>query len=214
MLKILHFVPSAFEYFDNIRKEAFTLIDSLGELGFENYVFTLQYSTVSKRLEKEIKEKTKDKMGFEKIHTMEEVEDKINEADIVHLHAPFLGMGKKLLEYKKKYPQKKFIVTVYRNLPYVDFFTIIIWLYNSWYLKRILNICDFVCASDEQVFKEARGFSMLKDEKKFVSIINLINFINDNNPSLAEKFGEVKIKTPQFQNALAYGELYRLLNGE
>ena len=213
MMKILHFVPSAFEYFDEIREGAFKLIDGLDELGFNNYVFTLQYSAVSKRLEKEVKKESKGKLGFEKIHNLEEVEAKMAEADVIHLHAPFLGMGKKLLEFKKKFPQKKFVVTVYEDLPYTDFFTIIIWLYNSWYLKRILNVCDFVCADDEQKFREARGFSILKDGKKFVSINNFINFINENNPSLAEKFGGMT-KNPYFQKALAYGELYRLLHGE
>lgn len=214
MIKILHIVPAAFDYFEEIRKEAFLLVDGLSELGFENYVFTLQYEAVNKRLEKKVQGETKGKMGFEKMYNITEIKQKMDEADIVHLHTPFLGMGKKILEYKKNNPQKKFVVTVHRGLQYVDFFTIIIWLYNNWYLSKIFKIADFVCATDEDVFEKQGGFSKLQDKKKFVPINNFINFINENNPALTEKLGELKINNSQTHSALAYGELYRILHGE
>ena len=214
MIKILHFIPSAFEYFEDIRKEAFALIDALNELGFENFAFTLQYEAVNKRVKKEVSGKTRGRMNFEKIYNEKELEAKLDEADIIHLHAPFLGMGKKLVLYKQKYPRKKFVITLYRDLPYVDLFTIIIWLYNGWYLRKLMGVADFVCAKDESIFKKAGGFSMLKDDKKFMSITDLVNFINNNNPALAEEYSGLDIKGPQLHNALAYGELYRILHGE
>lgn len=214
MIKVLHIVPSAFDYFEKIRKEAFLLVDSLNELGFDNYVFTLQYQAVNKRLEKKVQGETRGKMGFEKIYNIGEVKDKMDEADIIHLHVPFLGMGKKILEYKKNNPQKKFIVTVHSGLPYIDFFTIIIWLYNGWYLSKIFAIADFVAVENEEIFKKSGGFSKLKDEKKLVLINNFINFIKDNNPTLTEKFDELKKNDSSTYSALAYGELYRLLRGE
>ncbi|HRY36383.1 MAG TPA: hypothetical protein P5230_00670 [Candidatus Magasanikbacteria bacterium] len=213
-MKILHIIPSAFEYFGDIRKQAFALVENLGDLGFENYVFTLQYGVVGKRLETEIDQITKGKINFEKIQNQEDVDEKLAEADIIHLHVPFMGMGKKLAVYKEKNPQKKIVITVYQNLPYVDFFTIIIWLYNSWYLRKLFNLADFVCAENERVFKDCGGFSLLRDEKKFVPINDFINFIKENNPSLAGQFRGPEKNGPEIENALAYGELYRLLNGE
>ncbi len=213
-MKILHIVPSAFEYFGDIRKQAFSLIEGLDDLGFENYVFTLQYDIVGKRLQKEIGETTGGRMKFEKIQNQDDVEKKLAEADVIHLHAPFMGMGKKLKIFKENNPQKKFIVTVYQNLPYLDFFTIIIWLYNSWYLRKLFNLADFVCAENDKIFRSIGGFSMLRDEKKFVPINEFINFIKENNPSLAERLSGPEKFGPQTENALAYGELYRLLGGE
>ncbi len=214
MIKVLHIVPSAFDYFEKIRKEAFLLVDSLDELGFDNYVFTLQYEAVNKRLEKKVQRETKGKMGFEKIYNIAEIKDKMDEADIIHLHAPFLGMGKKILEYKKNNPQKKFIVTLHPGLPYVDFFTIIIWLYNSWYLGKMFAIADFVAVENEDIFKKAGGFAKLKDEKKLVLINNFINFIKKNNPVIEGKLDELKKNDLPTYSALAYGELYRILRGE
>ncbi|HNU96132.1 MAG TPA: hypothetical protein PKH95_01870 [Candidatus Magasanikbacteria bacterium] len=214
MIKVLHIVPSAFDYFEKIRKEAFLLVDSLDELGFDNYVFTLQYEAVNKRLEKKVQRETKGKMGFEKIYNIAEIKDKMDEADIIHLHAPFLGMGKKILEYKKKNPKKKFIVTLHPGLPYVDFFTIIIWLYNSWYLGKMFAIADFVAVENEDIFKKAGGFAKLKDEKKLVLINNFINFIKENNPVIEGKLDELKKNDLPTYSALAYGELYRILRGE
>lgn len=213
-MKILHIIPSAFSYFEVIRKNSFILVDGLNDMGFENYIFTLQYSAVNKRMEKEVKEQTKNKMNFEKIYSENEFEEKMDWADIIHLHAPFLGMGKKILNYKEKNPQKKLVITVNKNLQYVDFFTIIIWLYNKWYLNKLIQKADFVCATDETVMEKTVGNRIKKDDKKFVPLNDLFDFINKNNPLLSTELKNIKIKGEQLQNAVAYGELYRILNGE
>lgn len=213
-MKVLHIVPSAFNYFDEVRKSVFELVGNLEEFGLDNYVFTLQYSTVNKRLEKEVEVQSKNKMSFEKIYNKEGFEEKLDWADIIHLHTPFLGMGKNILAYKKKHPQKKLLVTVHKNLQYIDFFTIIIWLYNRWYLNKIIEKADFVCAEDETIFEKTTGKKLRKDDKKFISLNYLINFINKDSPLLTEKLKDLKIKGPQSQEAVAYAELYRILNGE
>ncbi len=213
-MKILHIVPAAFEYFEDIRERAFDLVDDLNQLGFDSEIVTLQYSAVSKRLEKKVAQETKKRIGFEKIYSGEELSEKIAKADVVHLHAPFLGMGKKLLKYKREHPQKKFLITLHRNLPYVDFFTIIIWLYNGFYLKRLMNVADFVVAENEQVFRAGGGFSYLKDLRKFVPMDNFSGFILENNQSLTEKIDALKLNKQNLYMAVAYGELYRLLSGE
>ena len=213
-MKILHIVPSAFEYFGEIRERAFDLIEGLSELGFDNYVFTLQYGTVTKRFQKEVAAKTGGGLGFEKIHGPQEIDEKMEQADIIHLHAPFLGLGRKLLIFKTKHPEKKIIVSLYRNLPYTDLFTIIIWMYNNWYLKKLVNLADYVCAEDEQILKSFGGSNMLKDLNKFISLTNFINFINETNPSLAEEAQGLTLSGPQLQSCLAYGEIYRMLSGD
>ncbi|MDO9509874.1 MAG: glycosyltransferase family 4 protein [Candidatus Magasanikbacteria bacterium] len=213
-MKILHIVPTAFEYFENIRKEAFGLVDSLGQLGFDVDIITLQYDAVSKRFQNKIAQETKERIGFKKIYSKDELVEKIEEADIVHLHTPFLGMGKKLLKYKKEHPQKKFIITLYQNLPYSDLFTIIIWLYNNYYLRRLMNVADFVIAENEQIFRSGGGFAYLKDLNKFVSIENFKIFLLESNPRLIENINNLKINKTNLHTAVAYGELYRLLGGE
>lgn len=213
-MQILHIVPAAFEYFEDIRKEAFDLVDSLNSLGYDCEIITLQYSAVSKRLEKQVAQETKQRMQFEKIYNDTELKEQMDKAEIIHLHVPFLGMGKKLLKYKQDNPQKKFIITFHQNLPYTDFFTIIIWLYNSFYLRRLVNLADFVVAENEQIFRQGGGFSYLKDLKKFVSLDNFIDFIIKNDPNLTERLNSFKLDKSNIHTAVAYGELYRLLSGE
>ncbi len=213
-MRILHIVPAAFEYFEVIRKEAFDLADSLNALGFESELITLQYSPVSRRFEKKVAEETKKRVNFERNYSEDEILEKFNQHDIIHLHIPFLGMGKKILKFKKNNPQKKFVITLYENLPYVDFFTIIIWLYNSYYVKRLINLADFVVAGSEQIFRRSGGFSYLKDEKKFVPLDSFVEFILENNFDLTKKINNLKLNKSNIHTAVAYGELYRLLGGE
>jgi len=213
-MKILHIVPTAFEYFESIRKEAFDLVDSLGQLGFEVDIITLQYGAVSKRFENKIAQETKERIGFEKMYSGDELFEKMEKADIIHLHTPFLGMGGKLLKYKREHPQKKFVITLYQNLPYIDFFTIIIWLYNNYYLRRLMNVADFVVAENEKVFRSGRGFAYLKDLNKFVSMENFNAFLLESNPHLTENINNLNINKQNLYTTVAYGELYRLLSGE
>jgi len=213
-MKILHIVPTAFEYFEKIRSEAFGLVDDLNNLGFACEIITLQYSAVSKRLKSRVAEESEERIGFEKNYGDKELADKLDKADIIHLHAPFLGMGKKLLKYKREHKEKKFLITMHANLPYSDLFTIIIWLYNGFYLKRLMNEADFVVAENEQIFRAGGGFSYLHDLQKFVPMNNFTDFILENNPGLTEKIDNLKLNKPDLYAAVAYGELYRLLSGE
>ena len=55
-MRVIHIIPSAFEYFDDIRSQAFRLLDGLNKLGVETEAFTLQYGSTNKAQKASIKE--------------------------------------------------------------------------------------------------------------------------------------------------------------
>lgn len=59
-MRVVHIIPSAFDYFDDIRSSAFALIAAEGKQGVESEALTIQYGTVTakERLETSLKAST------------------------------------------------------------------------------------------------------------------------------------------------------------
>ncbi|EKD42976.1 MAG: hypothetical protein ACD_72C00515G0006, partial [uncultured bacterium] len=47
-MRVLHIIPSAFDYFDDIRSEAFKMIDAEIEMGIDAEAMTLEYGAPTK----------------------------------------------------------------------------------------------------------------------------------------------------------------------
>jgi len=172
MTKIAHIVPSAFEYFDDIKKNAFETVERLNILGVECLITTLQYQETKKKDLKKIIG-TKEKPGhapsykFKGIQNIDKAIASFDDYDIVHLHCPFLGAGGRILKWRKQNPNKPLIVTYYRRVELVDTFSFFIILYNKYYLSRILKLANIIAVFPE-TFKKT-SFVGLEDKK----IINI-----------------------------------------
>jgi len=143
-MKVLHIIPAAFEYFDDIKSAAFKLVEGLNSIGVETEALTLNYGTVTKKIERGVSGKAAPSYS---LITTENIDDAISgfsDFDIVHLHCPFLGAAGKILRWKLSNPNKALALTYYRDVKVADFFSVFVGAYNSYYFPKIFKLADAV----------------------------------------------------------------------
>lgn len=167
-MKVLHIIPSAFDYFDDIRSDAFKIIQIEGEYGVESQAITLEYGVVTKREKKEIKVSAPDKkyLGQE---TIEKNSELWSEFDIINLHCPFLGAAGKIFDWAKNNPDKSVVMTYHHDFKITDFFSWFIKLYNNFYLPKIFKQAKIVLFFFDRFETSQIGLKIFKnDEKTFI----------------------------------------------
>jgi hypothetical protein len=137
-MRVVHVIPSAFHYFDDIRESAFKIIKKLEEAGVDCEAITLQYAPPSRSVKAEVGQATGGSHRFEKEEDIDGVIASFGEYDLVHLHCPFLGAGRKILKWKKQHPESRLVLTYYRGISLADLMSFVIVLYNQYYLRRLL----------------------------------------------------------------------------
>lgn len=143
-MRVIHIIPTAFDYFDDIKKHAFKLVEEMNEYAdFEAEAFTLQYSSTSKSERAEIGRVAPHQKYIGSQMTGEAIEY-LNRFDVIHLHAPFLGAGQMLWRWRQNNPDNIFIVSDYRRVPIVDLISVGIGWYNNYYLKRLKSLADTI----------------------------------------------------------------------
>lgn len=166
-MKVLHIIPSAFDYFNDIRAEAFSLMESLRKLGVETEAFTLQYhTTTAPRAEREAKEEARSSGSasgrqFISMAGIAEVIESIDSFDALHLHCPLFGAAGKIIKWKSAHPRIPLIITYYRRVKPVDLFSLFILWYNAYYLPRLFRAAEAVAAESLADFKTNGGASYL-----------------------------------------------------
>lgn len=143
-LRVLHIIPAAFDYFDDIKDYAFGLVGEMNS--YEDItanVLTLQYGTPSPT-EKEQVEKLAPKQEYLGSQPLAKAVDDFSLYNIIHLHAPFLGAAKKILQWKIKNPEIPLIITYYHGVEATDLIALGIKWYNSYYLKKLFRAADAV----------------------------------------------------------------------
>jgi hypothetical protein len=142
-MRVVHIVPTAFNYFDDIRNAVFKIVDGLQEKGVSQEIFTLQYSEPEKNNLEEIK-KISPKRNYGGARPLAESFEDLASFDLVHFHVPFLGAGKALLMWRQKFKDVPLITSYYRKVLLVDLLSIFISLYNNYFLKKMIPISDMV----------------------------------------------------------------------
>ena len=143
-MRVIHVIPSAFEYFDDIRSRAFKLLDGLHKLGVENEAFTLQYGSTNKAEKASIKEASPSVHNYIGNFDINSAIDNFSDFDIVHLHCPFFGAAGKILHWKKFHPNVPLVVTYYRDVRIDDLMSLFIRFYNMFYLPKFFKLADSV----------------------------------------------------------------------
>ncbi|HSR88882.1 MAG TPA: glycosyltransferase family 4 protein [Candidatus Udaeobacter sp.] len=141
-MRVIHVIPSAFEYFDDIRSQAFKLLEELNKLGVETEAFTLQYGSPNREEKASIKEAAPSVHSHIGDFNAKNVIESFSDFDIVHLHCPFFGAAGKILRWKKLNPNSPLVITYYREIKLEDTFSLIIRLYNAYFLPKIFNLAD------------------------------------------------------------------------
>jgi hypothetical protein len=140
-MKVIHLIPSAFHYFDDIRDRAMALVNAERKLGIVAEAYTLQYGATTKRDEISVSQKMPG-LNFHGMFGNDDIIKDLDNYDIVHLHCPFFGLAKDLLAWKKNNPDKILAVSNWRKVIVIDLFSIFIALYNRYFLPKITRLAD------------------------------------------------------------------------
>lgn len=141
-MRVIHIIPSAFDYFDDIRSQAFKLLDGLHKLGVETEAFTLQYGTTNKAEKASIKSASPSVHDYIGNFDIDDAVASFSDFDIVHLHSPFFGGAGKILNWKKLNPDIPFVITYYRAVRILDLMSLFIKFYNAYYLPKIYKLAQ------------------------------------------------------------------------
>lgn len=142
-MRVIHIIPSAFHYFDDIRDKAIALVNAERKLGVDAEAFTLQYGAATRREENLMSQKAPG-LNFNGLFNGDNLIKDLDNYDIIHLHCPFFGMANDLLMWKKLHPNKILVATVWREMKITDIFSVFIYFYNRYYLPKVFKLCDRV----------------------------------------------------------------------
>jgi len=168
-MRVIHIIPAAFNYFDDIKQAAFTLMEDERELGIEAEAFTLQYGTVTRRDEAE-QEAVAPSSHFTGLQSVSAGFASFDSFDVVHVHCPFFGAAGKLLAWKKANPAQPLIVTFYHPAATPDFFSFIIKLYTIHYMPKIIGLADVIATPDQKLFERQFGKRFTRTNDRFIVV--------------------------------------------
>ncbi len=132
-------------------------------MGVETEAFTLQYSQPSKSMKAEVAEDSSSVHNYAGNINLDNLAEHFSGFDIVHLHCPFLGMARKIIDWKKLHPSIPLVVTYYRDVRVEDMFSIFIKLYNAYYVPKIFALASVVVCYNFESFRKTAGFRSLHD---------------------------------------------------
>ena len=183
-LKILHIVPAAFDYFDDIKNYAFGLADRMNAYSnIEAEVITLQYNMPTREERAAIK-RVSPEHHYERAEAMEEAVEGFSGFDVIHIHVPFLGGAKDILRWKSENPKIPIVITFYRNVPTTDLISWYIKWYNSYYLPKIFAVADVVTVFP---WSELNAIKIAHKSNTEADVLRLTDFGAGNPESVIEK---------------------------
>lgn len=187
-MRIIHIVPSAFDYFDDIRASAFQLVDGLYEIGVNVEVFTLQYGSVNKKLKERVSSESTSHHNYAGSVGEKDLIKNLDNFDIIHVHCPFLGAGNKILAWHKAHPQKQLVITYYRDTQVSDFFSIFIKLYNRIFLPKLFVAARVILCADINAFRACSASAYVPEGKMIIAANQLVLDKNASKLSLKAEF--------------------------
>ncbi|MDD2757761.1 MAG: hypothetical protein PHD72_00085 [Patescibacteria group bacterium] len=209
-MRVIHIIPSAFDYFDDIRRHAFSILEKQIESGVEAEAFTLQYGSVT-RGQKSAAKLDAPASRFIGLFGLNELVDSLSNFDVVHLHCPFLGAAKKIIDWRKKNPDRPLVITYHRDLDFSDLFSLFIIGYNYFYLPRLFAVATAVAGSSAEEFAQTKGRRYLKQPEKFTDIsASAVDIEKEAGIHLTDTPDKLKLLSTDAE-ALAYIKLYKNL---
>ncbi len=174
MVKALHVIPGAFDYFDDIRKSALQLTDALSEVqGLEVEYIVLEYG-MPKAGHGSFEERMTGRVhqGYGKV---EETVASLGEYDIVHLHAPFLGGAKQIIKYYNETSSPPaLVITYYHDLKITDLLSYYVRWYNRKYLGQLFEKASAILVAGKKgEWKELTTQQTIVDKYDFLGDISL-----------------------------------------
>lgn len=186
-MRVIHIIPSAFNYFDDIRSAAFSIVDELSEIGVEGEIITLQYGAPRREEKEELKAAAPSRRYVGAVDFNALLRD-LSGFDAVHLHCPFLGAADKILEWRRREPKTALVVSYYRDVIFNDLISLYVRWYNSHYLPLLFSASDAVVCFSADSFRKSRGRKFLRESDKLFDL----NFALDETGGGAVKLTDKK----------------------
>lgn len=177
-MKVIHFVPAAFEYFEDIRRAAFRSVEELDKRGVASEIITLQYGAPT-RAAKEAAAEQEVKRSYQGTVPNSELLSSLAQFDIIHFHVPLLGFVGKFIAWKKLHPGARVVVSYYRPMQYSDLVSRLVGWYNRYYLKRLAARAEAVI-----YFSDAGSTTLIAQLPKDAWVFEARQFVSE---SLQEK---------------------------
>ena len=214
-MRVVHIIPATFNYFDNIKEFAFSILEKQNSFGIEADAVTLQYSKHDIKKDRAILKEKKDialqkllageikidypKYNYKGSNTLSVAFEKLSDYDLVHLHAPWFGAGEDILKWRRLNPEQPFIVSYYYDFKISDILGIMIKIYGYYYLPKILNLANVITCFDLDKFAKMSAFPMVKRKEM---ILPLVDYGVLKNPLTSNKFS-VKLFTDDELNQIS-----------
>lgn len=191
---VTHIIPTAFNYFDDIKQNAFKIAEELPKYGIDCKVLTLQYDQPTKKQKESVSGQGGSAPSYNfsgNIDLQTGISDLIN-SDLIHLHCPLMGGASDILKCFTAFKKRKIknaklplVCTYYRPIETPDVFSLILLVYNAYYLPKLFQQADVIGV-----------FSQTFKPNKF-NKINLNKFVDLN----VENKEEISINCPLTNNA-------------
>lgn len=183
-LHVLHIIPSAFDYFDDIKKYAFGLVGEMNANdGVFADVFTLQYGPPTKAEKVEVGALSPDQ-EYKGSEPVKEAVDDFEDYNVVHLHTPFFGAAKDIISWKNDNPNIPLVITYYRDVEATDLMALVIKWYNNYYLKKLFKMADIITVFP---WSENKARRLAGDKEQVKKVVLLSEFGAGDPKSVLEK---------------------------
>jgi hypothetical protein len=146
---VVHIIPAAFDYFDDIKTRAFSWVDEMSKYDLELEVLTIQYSTDKNNSDASDKIKS-DRRKFAGVISGQAGMANLSQFDLVHVHCPMLGGAGDLLKWIKSESRPPLICTYHPAIKFPGIFGWLIRGYNQYYLPKIFVQADIVTVYSDQ----------------------------------------------------------------
>jgi hypothetical protein len=140
-MNVIHIVPSAFEYFEDIRAAAFTCVEALDKRGVTSEIITLQYGAPT-RAERRTALEQEVKRSYTGVIPHDQLLGSLSSFDIIHFHTPGLGFLGKFLKWQRNNSAPIVVVSYYRSVRLNDMISRLINWYNKKYLPQLAELAS------------------------------------------------------------------------
>jgi hypothetical protein len=172
-MKVIHIIPSAFEYFNDVREQAMNLVEKERGLGVDAEAYTLQYGPVTSKQKGDAREEAPS-LSFVSLNSGSALVDDLKNYDLVHLHAPFLGMAGSILRWKRSDNKRPLVITYWRDVRVSDLMSAFLALYNRIYLPKFFSLSDTLIFLGNDAEKNTAAGRRLAKSAKYIYLEDLV----------------------------------------
>jgi len=150
-MNIIHIVSTFPPYFGGMGNVAFQMVSRLAERGHRVQVITPLYSRdesdVSVIEMKEQALRLRPAIAFGNAAYLPSIKQRLEDADLVHLHYPFFGTANLVRKWKLKHPDRPLVITYHMDNRAKGWKGLFFDYYAGYWLPKILGVADIVMGS-------------------------------------------------------------------